>query len=121
MMCLDCPAGVADCFRNRSLMSGGINLNADSAWIVSGWVASNAIQEIVTHLDGKFRESVKHRLDPVDLYPGSLAVFSDAPAEEVAALYEAAVRARAAVLDRGPAGWHQPEFFNGYLARLHDL
>lgn len=78
-------------------------------------------EQLKSHLEERFASTLGPRLDAVDLYPGSLADFTDASAEEMLALHAAALRVRQMEEDRGAEGWTCPEFFSGYLARLDEL
>jgi hypothetical protein len=102
-------------------MSSGIILNEQGSWLVAGWVASAATSRIRTYLRPDADKPVLDRLQDVDLYPGSLADFTEASSVEVQRLYSAAVLACEAAESQGPSGWHTPELFPGYITRFKEL
>lgn len=102
-------------------MSAGIILNADLTWIVAGWAADHIATQLRRFLVSPDDDKVLTRLEAIGLYPGSLANFEDAEAQEVSRLYLAAIKGLAATEDQGAASWEQPEFFPGYLAQFRKL
>jgi hypothetical protein len=102
-------------------MSSGIILRAGASWIAAGWAAGNAAGYIHRFLGGPGGRAVLQRLEAVDLYPGSLADFTDAGAEEIRQFHRAAVQGYGAAEAEGASGWQQPEFFPGFPARFRKL
>jgi hypothetical protein len=102
-------------------MSGGIIVSDGKAWIVAGWAAHNAAEYIRQFLVVSESEGIRRELVSADLYPGSLADFSNATSDELRQLHLAAVQGRAAAEADGPDKWVQPEFFPGFMSRFGEL
>ncbi|MCG3134328.1 MAG: hypothetical protein HMLKMBBP_01633 [Planctomycetes bacterium] len=102
-------------------MGNGIIAGSKCHWLVAGWVARNAVDAIIEHLDGPSAPQIADRLRVVHEYLGPMADLRDAPGEDLHALANAARLALRDIELRGAQGWRDPAFFPGYLAQFHDL
>src|SRR5688572_10553825 len=96
-------------------------LRDDASWIVAGWASRNAAEIVRRFLTESECQGVLERLTDMDLYPGSLADFASASPADMRRLHRAVVQGFAAAEAEGPSGWHEPEFFPGFLARFREL
>ena len=101
-------------------MGIGLALCKRSCWLPAGWVGRNAADYIIRELAADAPASIRTRLAYMqDL--GAIARFEDATTEEVMELSRAAERAFERMKAEGPAGWSDPSFFPGFLARFEEL
>ena len=102
-------------------MGVGISLTKDHFWLPASWVGRNVADCILPHLNGCAEASVRRRLEEMYAYPGAIALFEDADANELRILYDAVVRGYKSAKERGPSGWHMPECFPAFMKQFADL
>ena len=102
-------------------MGTGIALRPGSCWLPAGWVGDAAAAQIIPQLVGPFAAAVRERVEHIHRYPGAIAQFEHASADEVRTLYEAAARGRASAERVGAKAWERPDMLPGFLRAFDEL
>jgi hypothetical protein len=98
-------------------MSAGIRINANACWLKADWLA----QYVADELRSECTPAVAARLEEVGKWPGAIADFCSASAEEMIDVRNVLLLLIERMQAAGPSTLNDPTFFPGALNGVNEL